>query len=620
MNEQTLKPNNNNENKTTIIQSIQQIATDLNNLLNDPDLIIINEQHNEINLFLNKSLRYINSALANENENNHFTSYKLLKSAANTLENFLNDIDNNNSQKNILNKKQKLILANLIVKLNESSVHIESTSLLLLDLNNQNNDSATTTPTTTTTTTTTNILPRSDSHVLNDWVLSEFNLLSNDFNSSLAFIAGNLFDLNFNYKLNKTLNISSKCFLMETRNNNNNNNTKFVLKCLQKSSNPDLTVKCQVPTLNQVPFMCKLNKYYESDFSIFLLIDYCNFGKLADYLDILAEHGSSFMNKLKQNSNQNSNNSSSLKSLRRRKSSTISSHKSVSCLVGLDKLSFNNNNNNNKTIYRTQSLKDYSPVNTLSKRPQSLTKLTEIQLDNIKYMDESTINIQDKGSSSESSESSESSSRSLSTSESGGKSLESKSTSQKQSNWSNKLLSNSFRKINSLINKNTKLLKTTKILFNNNNNNTNEIYSSDDNNNNNNNNDPYLKQVRLWLAQLCLSLKSLHALNIIVKDLRPDNLLLSNDGDCMLTYISRWDLVDEQLNKDSIKFYYAAPELCGSVNHTVTEACDWWSFGVLAYELITMNVRINNNNNLLKKILYFYRYFHFYVGVTQRYS
>jgi hypothetical protein len=603
LNDQTLKPNNNNnENKTTIIQSIQQIATDLNNLLNDPELIIINEQHNEINLFLNKSLRYINSALANENENNHFTSYKLLKSAANTLENFLNDIDNNNSQKNILNKKQKLILTNLIVKLNESSIHIESTSLLLLDLNNhQNNDSAS--ASTTTTTTTTNLLPRSDSHVLNDWVLSEFNLLSNDFNSSLAFIAGNLFDLNFNYKLNKTLNMcSSKCFLMETR-NNNTNNLKFVLKCLQKSSNPDLTVKCQVPTLNQVPFMCKLNKYYESDFTIFLLIDYCNFGKLTDYLDILAEHGSSFLNKLKQNSNQNSNNSSSLKSLRRRKSSTISSHKSVSCLVGLDKLSFNNNNNN-KTIYRTQSLKDYSPVNTLSKRPQSLTKLTEIQLDNIKYIDESTINIQDKGSSSESSESSESSSRSLSTSESGGKSLESKSTSQKQSNWSNKLLSNSFRKINSLINKNTKLLKTTKILFNNNNNNNNnntneikEIYSSDDNdNNNNNNNDPYLKQVQLWLAQLCLSLKSLHALNIIVKDLRPDNLLLSNDGDCMLTYISRWDLVDEQLNKDAIKFYYAAPELCGSVNYTVTEACDWWSFGVLAYELITMNVR---NNNLL---------------------
>jgi len=607
LNDQTLKPNNNNnnENKTTIIQSIQQIATDLNNLLNDPELIIINEQHNEINLFLNKSLRYINSALANENENNHFTSYKLLKSAANTLENFLNDIDNNNSQKNILNKKQKLILANLIVKLNENSIHIESTSLLLLDLNNQNND---TSASASTPNVTTNLLPRSDSHVLNDWVLSEFNLLSNDFNSSLAFIAGNLFDLNFNYKLNKTLNISSKCFLMETRNTNAiNNKLKFVLKCLQKSSNPDLTVKCQVPTLNQVPFMCQLNKYYESDFTIFLLIDYCNLGRLTDYLDILAEHGSSFMNKLKQNSNQNSNNSSSLKSLRRRKSSTISSHKSVSCLVGLDKLSFNNNNNNNKTIYRTQSLKDYSPVNTLSKQPQSLTKLTEIHLDNIKYIDESTVNIQDKGSSSESSESSESSSRSLSTSEGGGiKSLEPRSTSQnKQSNWSNKLLSNSFRKINSLINKNTKILKTTKILFNNNNN-TNEIkeiYSSDDNDNNNNNNDPYLKQVRLWLAQLCLSLKGLHALNIVIKDLRPDNLLLSNDGDCMLTYISRWDLVDEQLNKDAIKFYYAAPELCGSVNYTVTEACDWWSFGVLAYELITMNVRNNNNNNKIRNCI-----------------
>lgn len=82
---------------------------------------------------------------------------------------------------------------------------------------------------------------------LNDWILSDFNLVSNDFNNELSFIAGNLFDLSFNYKLVRLLN--DKCFLVRTKSHqtndesdsnngaNNAENEFYLLKVIPLPSN-----------------------------------------------------------------------------------------------------------------------------------------------------------------------------------------------------------------------------------------------------------------------------------------------------------------------------------------------------------------------------------------------
>lgn len=69
----------------------------------------------------------------------------------------------------------------------------------------------------------------------------------------------------------------------------------------------------------------------------------------------------------------------------------------------------------------------------------------------------------------------------------------------------------------------------------------------------------FVTETRKWLAQLLVCLKSLHDLNIICKDIRPDNLLLSDSKDLVVTFFSKWNLVDERLSSDALSNFYVAP-------------------------------------------------------------
>ncbi|XP_062502209.1 ribosomal protein S6 kinase delta-1-like isoform X2 [Corticium candelabrum] len=93
------------------------------------------------------------------------------------------------------------------------------------------------------------------------------------------------------------------------------------------------------------------------------------------------------------------------------------------------------------------------------------------------------------------------------------------------------------------------------------------------------------QQIAVWAAQLVKCLSCLHQSGVVCCDLRPDNLLLSPEGNLVLTYFGYWDQIDRHYHPEAAADFYIAPELNGMLR--VSPAADWWSFGVILFELLT---------------------------------
>lgn len=91
--------------------------------------------------------------------------------------------------------------------------------------------------------------------------------------------------------------------------------------------------------------------------------------------------------------------------------------------------------------------------------------------------------------------------------------------------------------------------------------------------------------VQCWIAELLLAVASIHSCGIILKDLKPCNVLLDGNNRVVLSYFGAWEEVDHSVDPEAVEHFYCAPEI--SYGEKITIAADWWSLGVLSYELIT---------------------------------
>ena len=98
------------------------------------------------------------------------------------------------------------------------------------------------------------------------------------------------------------------------------------------------------------------------------------------------------------------------------------------------------------------------------------------------------------------------------------------------------------------------------------------------------------RDVQFYLAELASALSHLHSLGIIYRDLKPENILLGGDGHVKLTDFGlSKEYYEDPSHKKADSFCgtveYMAPEVVSRKGHD--HVCDWWSFAVLMYEMLT---------------------------------
>ncbi|EJD53274.1 Pkinase-domain-containing protein [Auricularia subglabra TFB-10046 SS5] len=89
---------------------------------------------------------------------------------------------------------------------------------------------------------------------------------------------------------------------------------------------------------------------------------------------------------------------------------------------------------------------------------------------------------------------------------------------------------------------------------------------------------------RFYLATIILALKYLHSLNIVYRDLKPENLLLDARGYLRLTDFGFAKYVEDSTYTLCGTPEYLAPEVIQSHGHG--KAVDWWACGILMYEML----------------------------------
>ena len=92
--------------------------------------------------------------------------------------------------------------------------------------------------------------------------------------------------------------------------------------------------------------------------------------------------------------------------------------------------------------------------------------------------------------------------------------------------------------------------------------------------------------VRFYTAQVAIALQHLHDMGFAYRDLKPENILINEDGFIKLCDFGSSTSIQGTEKETSFAGSpeYISPEMITYGGHTFM--CDWWSFGILLYELL----------------------------------
>ena len=95
-------------------------------------------------------------------------------------------------------------------------------------------------------------------------------------------------------------------------------------------------------------------------------------------------------------------------------------------------------------------------------------------------------------------------------------------------------------------------------------------------------------KAKFYAAEIVIALKSLHDSGIIYRDLKPNNILLDQDGHIKLIDFGLSKFINNGREGTTSVVgtpNYIAPEILLKKTHT--NMIDWWSFGIIVYEMLS---------------------------------
>lgn len=94
---------------------------------------------------------------------------------------------------------------------------------------------------------------------------------------------------------------------------------------------------------------------------------------------------------------------------------------------------------------------------------------------------------------------------------------------------------------------------------------------------------------KFYGSQIVSAFQHLHSFNIVYRDLKPENLLITRTGYLKITDFGFAKVVDDRTWTLCGTPEYLAPELIQSKGHN--KSVDWWAVGILIYEMLAGYVR-----------------------------
>ena len=98
--------------------------------------------------------------------------------------------------------------------------------------------------------------------------------------------------------------------------------------------------------------------------------------------------------------------------------------------------------------------------------------------------------------------------------------------------------------------------------------------------------------VRFYLSEILLGLEYLHNLGLIYRDLKLENILIDKTGHVKIVDLGFTRVLGrgEKCRTFCGTVHYLAPEILQGKEYN--KAVDWWAFGILAYEVSLLSIKI----------------------------